>query len=435
MGTTPPDQLLGTLERLLAIQATDLKGTLDQASQSLAGALAADKIDLMLHDPASDSLVALGVSDTPMGRRQRAIGMDRLPLANGGRLVEVYRTGRPYLTGRAEGDPEVLRGFTEGMGVRSMVGVPLDIAGVRRGILHVASATPDRFDEGDLAFLVAVAGWVGMVAQQAELVERLTAEAAERARRATADELIAALAHDLRSPLQAVSGRLGMLRSRARREGHDRNLEDAEAGLGALARVERMIVDLLDANRLEQGLFALSPQPVDLCVLVTETAELLQTDATPVAVRGPEEVPAVVDTERVRQALENLLANAVRHAPQGTPVEVTVATEERGDGAWATIAVRDAGPGVSVDLRARLFERFAAGPDSRGLGLGLYLARGIAAAHGGTLTLDGSGRTGTTFQLTLSTHRASTHEDQRPRGVRSDGRRTRGKLDTARIKV
>ncbi len=94
MGTTAPDQLLSTLERLLAIQATDLKGALTEASEALAEGLGAEKIDAMLHDPASDSLVALGVSDTPMGRRQRAIGMDRLPLANGGRLVEVYRTGR-----------------------------------------------------------------------------------------------------------------------------------------------------------------------------------------------------------------------------------------------------------------------------------------------------------------------------------------------------
>ena len=409
MGTMPPDQLLRTLEQLLAIQATDLTGALTEASQALAGALGADKFDVMLHDPASDSLVALGVSDTPMGRRQRAIGMDRLPLANGGRLVEVYRTGQPYLTGRAEADPAVLRGFVEGLGVRSMLGVPLDIAGVRRGVLHVASGEPERFDEDDLAFLRAVAGWVGMVAHRAELVEQLTSEAAERARRATADELVAALAHDLRNPLQAVSGQLGMLRNRARREGQDRYLENAEAGLAALARVERMIANLLDASRLEGGLFALSPRPVDLCALVTETAQSLDTDGNPIAVHSPEEVPALVDPERLRQALENLLANAVRHSPKGVPVDLTVATETRDGGEWATIAVRDGGPGIPADLRAHLFARFAAGPDSRGLGLGLYLARGIAEAHGGTLTLDGTGPTGTTFQLALPADGASDH--------------------------
>ena len=401
MDTMPPDQLLRTLERLLAIRATDLPGALTEASQALAEALGADKFDALLHDPASDSLVALGVSDTPMGRRQRAIGMDRLPLANGGRLVEVYRTGTSYLTGRAEADPAVLRGFVEGLGVRSMLGVPLDIAGARRGVLHVASGEPERFGQADLAFLEAVAGWVGMVAHRAELIEQLTAAAAERARRATADELVAALAHDLRNPLQAVAGQLGMIRTRARREGHERNLEGAEAGLAALARVERLIGDLLDASRLEGGLFALSPRPVDLCALVAETVQELQTDGTPIAVHGPEEVPALVDPARLRQALGNLLANAVRHSPKGAPVEVAVATEAREDGAWATIAVRDGGPGIPAELRPRLFERFAAGPDSRGLGLGLYLARGIAEAHGGTLALDGTGPTGTTFQLAL----------------------------------
>src|SRR5918997_5517219 len=161
-----------------------------------------------------------------------------------------------------------------------------------------------------------------------------------------------------------------MLRNRARREGHARHLEDAEAGLAALGRVERMIADLLDASRLEGGLFALSRRPVDLCALVTETAQLLHTDGNPIAVHSPEEVPAVVDPERLRQALENLLANAVRHSPKGVPVDLTVATEAREGGAWATIAVRDGGPGIPADLRNRLFARFAAGPDSRGLGLG-----------------------------------------------------------------
>ncbi len=107
------------------------------------------------------------------------------------------------------------------------------------------------------------------------------------------------------------------------------------------------------------------------------------------------------DPKALRQALENLLANAVRHSPMGAPVEVTLATEVREGGEWATIAVRDRGPGIPAEVRPRLFQRFAAGSDSRGLGLGLYLARGITEAHGGTLTLDDSGPIGTTFRLAV----------------------------------
>ena len=87
------NRLLPTLERLLAIDETDLHRALDQACHMVAEALGADKVDAALYDAASDSLVAAGTSHTPMGRNQHAIGMNRLPVANGGREVEVFVTG------------------------------------------------------------------------------------------------------------------------------------------------------------------------------------------------------------------------------------------------------------------------------------------------------------------------------------------------------
>jgi len=83
-------RLLATLERLLTIQAPEVTAALDEASQWVAEALGADKADAFLHDRATDSLVALGTSDTPMGRLQHRLGLNRLPLANGGRAVAVY---------------------------------------------------------------------------------------------------------------------------------------------------------------------------------------------------------------------------------------------------------------------------------------------------------------------------------------------------------
>ena len=75
--------------------------------------------------------------------------------------------------------------------------------------------------------------------------------------------------------------------------------------------------------------------------------------------------------------------------------------EEREDGAWALLTVRDSGPGIAPELLPKLFTRFARGEGSQGLGLGLYLARGIAEAHGGTLTVDSTPGKGTRFVLAL----------------------------------
>lgn len=86
-------RLLTTLERLVAIQAIDMKGALDEASDLVADAVGADKADAFILEAASETLVALGTSNTPMGRRQHQLGLNRTPLANGGQAVEVFQNG------------------------------------------------------------------------------------------------------------------------------------------------------------------------------------------------------------------------------------------------------------------------------------------------------------------------------------------------------
>ena len=167
------DRLVAILEGLLELPATEVKATLNQAAHLVAEVLAADKVDLFFHNPASDTLVALGTSDTPMGRRQHAIGMDRLPFANGGRTVEVFLTGTPYLSGQADQDPEELLGVKVGLGVKSEIAAVFEVKTLRRGVLLAVSRAPEFFSEQDLRFLEAIARRVGIVIHRAELIERL----------------------------------------------------------------------------------------------------------------------------------------------------------------------------------------------------------------------------------------------------------------------
>jgi signal transduction histidine kinase len=110
----------------------------------------------------------------------------------------------------------------------------------------------------------------------------------------------------------------------------------------------------------------------------------------------PEDLVVRADLRRLRQVLTNLIGNAVHHSPKGSTVAVG-ACRERGA---VQIRVTDQGPGVPSEIAPRLFARFARGPRSTGLGLGLYLAERIAAAHGGSLALD-STTAGATFVLSL----------------------------------
>ena len=183
------DRLLETLQRLLSIQAPELRSSLDQASDLVATALNADKVDVFLYEAQSDSLVAMGTSDTEMGHAQHRAGLNRQPVANNGPAVAVFLTGVPYLNGSADQDPDQLKGMIHRLEVCSELDVPLDVNGQRRGIVQADSRQRGFFNERDLHFLTAVSGWIGMVTHRAELFEQATVEAERRAERRFADDI------------------------------------------------------------------------------------------------------------------------------------------------------------------------------------------------------------------------------------------------------
>lgn len=402
----PDDRLLYTLERLLEIESASVDDALDQVTQLVADALHAEKVDAFLLEGTVQTLVARGTSDTPLGRKQRALGLDRLSVANGGRTVQVFQSGATFLGGHGEQDTEELVGIREGLGIRSQAAVPVPMGAAARGVLIATDTRPDVFSERDLRFLEAVARWVGMVARRAELIEQVAEQAREQGRRMAAEELVTVVAHDLRNYLTPLKARIDLIARRAERRRQRRDVADAEIAARELDRLSRMIANLLDVGRIEQGVLALTLQPVDLTELAQETAEALSAPGSRIEVLAPEELIAIADLERIRQALENLVANALRHSPENQPVTVTVA-QERWHGAvgrdveWCTISVSDSGPGIAPEVLPRLFSRFAPGPGSPGLGLGLYLAYQIARTHGGTLSVDSIPGQGATFVLRL----------------------------------
>jgi DNA-binding CsgD family transcriptional regulator len=183
------DRLLTTLQHLLLIDALELRPALEQASNLVCEAVRADKVDVFLYEEATNSLVAMGTSDTPMGHREHELGLDRLPLANGSPPVKVFQTGTPYVNGHTDQDPDQPRGVIDGLGIRSQADVALVVDGERRGVLSTMAATTEQFSERDLRFLEAVAGWIGLVTHRAELFEAHTREAFERGRLEAGEEL------------------------------------------------------------------------------------------------------------------------------------------------------------------------------------------------------------------------------------------------------
>ena len=395
------DRLLTILEGLLELPATDVTATLNQATSLIAEVFAADKVDVFFHDWASETLVALGTSDTPLGRKQHAIGMDRLPLANRGRTVEVFLTGASYLTGHADQDPEEIMGIKVGLGVKSEIAAVFEAKTLRRGVLLAVSTAPEFFSEQDLHFLEAIARWMGIVIHRAELIERMKREAVEQGQRLAAEELLTVIAHDLGNYLAPLRGRIELLERRACREEREQDIRDVHAVNHTLGLLERVSADLLDVARLNQGIFAINAQLVKFMELLQEVVSAFRTAERPIHIHTDVDVVFSADPDRLRQLLENVLAYAVKYAPKQTPISVEVHIERRQDEPWMILTVSNQGPGLPPERLATLFHPFVAGSQSTGLGLGLYLANRIAAAHGGTLTIDSPAGQGVRVTLAL----------------------------------
>ena len=398
-------RLLETLQRLLEIPAADLKVALSQACDAVAAAVNADKVDAFIYEPQSDCLIAQGSSNQPLSAKQHRHGLNVLQVSNGGRVVHVYQTGETFVTGHLEDDAEELVGIREVLQIRSKIGVPLEVGGKRRGMMMIAALRPDAFTPEDVRFSEAVVRWVGAVAHRAELVEEIERNALEQGRRVVAEELITVLAHDLRNYISTIDARIRTIRRRAELEERAVEVRDSDAALRSVARLTGLVSDILDAARIDQGVLALEPQTVELTPLVDEVIDALGTSQHRIERKAAEDLLIAADPKRVRQCLENILSNAVRHSPDEAPVTVFIRREKRENDEVARIDIVDEGPGVAPEVLPHIFERFVSGERRRGgLGLGLYLAKRIAMLHRGDLTVESKPGVGARFTLLLPCH-------------------------------
>jgi signal transduction histidine kinase len=168
-------------------------------------------------------------------------------------------------------------------------------------------------------------------------------------------------------------------------------------------RLEQLTSELLDVTRIEQGRLELNPVELALDVIVREAVEHLEPDlaaaGSPVSIECVAPVVGRWDPSRLDQVVTNLVTNAAKFGA-GKPIEIRI--EQTGDAARLTVA--DHGIGIDPARRPYVFDQFErAVPSSRygGLGLGLYIARSIVVAHGGTITVDSEPGAGSTFTVTL----------------------------------
>jgi two-component system sensor histidine kinase KdpD len=214
-------------------------------------------------------------------------------------------------------------------------------------------------------------------------------------------DLLASVSHDLRTPIGSIlTDSTNMLLTQTMNASVRFRIEAMAA---EARRLNRLVSNMLDMARIEGGALTLTLEPVVLNDAVQAAVERLHKSSPDRPVEwktGDAAVSVLADWDRLGQIFENLLSNADRFAPPGTPIEIGISLEDAG---YVTIRVIDSGPGIPPELRRRLFGRFVKGESDPGggTGLGLAIVRGLVEAHAGTISLEDRPAGGTSFRFTL----------------------------------
>jgi signal transduction histidine kinase len=388
-----PDTVLGTLARF--------------AVPSLADVCVADLVD----EVGRVRRVEVAVGATSLAAAGAALRAGAPATLEAGLVAHVLRERAPVLLPDAPDD--ALRALAPGADfadvaraarLRSLLAVPLIARGHTLGALaFLRGPTRPRYGAEELALAQELARQTALAVDNARLYH--AAQQATRAR----DDVLAIVSHDLRNPIHAIYMASSFLLDVL----PDADSGDPTAALSrrqaevvrrAAQRANALIGDLLDVTRIEAGRLTVTTAPVDAADLVADAVH----DATPLALEKGQRLatacagglPKVhADRGRVAQLFGNLLGNAIKFTPAGGRVTVQ-AEAAAGE---VRFAVVDSGPGIPADHLPHLFDRYWQARETAdlGTGLGLFIARGIAEAHGGRLWAESPPGSGATFLFTL----------------------------------
>ena len=321
-------------------------------------------------------------------------------------LAEILRTGQPvYREDMTDMRFSEEREFLD-LGLHSRIAAPL-LQGPRAiGMISLVRKEPDAFKRQERELVGLLGRLVASAVQniRAYEAERSTVEELRRLSALRAD-FVSLVSHELRAPMASVVGSAETLRQRWREITPDQRESFLALISSETERLAALVGDVLDTSRIEAGTFTYRFDDVDLGALVRDSVAGVSTAQDEVAVSAEigGELPSVRgDRDRLQQVLTNLIDNAVKFSPAGEKVTVSAFQEN----SRVQIEVADRGPGVPAEQQRVIFEKFGrahtkGSPGTPGTGLGLFIARSIAEAHGGTLEVWSAPEQGATFTLSL----------------------------------
>lgn len=333
--------------------------------------------------------------------------------------------------GQAAAQREVVQA-EHGGAPASEIALPLvSVPGTLLGVLSVANGEPAALDDHDLNLLATVAEQIALTVDKSQLYLRVSAHAGELERQVAArtaelaaaiDELSVALerakeadklksmllstvSHELRTPLATIKGNTSLLVEHHARITPDLLVEHLQDIEEETDKLTDLISNLLEMSRIEAGMLRVQRDAISLADVLDSAvaAARLRRPEHPITLDIPCDLPAVLgDPRRVEQIVANLLDNAAKYSPPGSPIDVTAV--RRADA--LVVSVRDCGQGIAPEQLEHVFERFyqvgAGSPGGRrGIGLGLAICRGLVEAHQGDIWAESIPGAGSTFSFSL----------------------------------
>jgi PAS domain S-box-containing protein len=287
------------------------------------------------------------------------------------------------------------------VGMRSAMILPLRSSNRLLGSLILTITESDRrYDEDDFELMQNVADRVAVAIENARLFRQVQDTVRIR------DEFLSIAAHELKTPITALSGYAQLLQGRLHQDYvvGERDLRAVNVINVQVERLHELIDEMLDVARIERGHFTLDQHRLDLSALVEATADEFRQTLSHHTVEANLETPLLIlgDEQRLQQVILNLLQNAVKYSPGGGAISVTT----RRDGTDALLVVADTGMGIPLEAQASLFQRFYRAPNViqssiSGVGLGLYIIHEIVTRHGGTVEVRSAENQGSIFTVRL----------------------------------
>lgn len=237
-------------------------------------------------------------------------------------------------------------------------------------------------------------------------------------------DFVAKVSHELRTPLTSIKGAMdyitvrlhAILRDidRSAHTEHAANLDDLLTFFGIIKknaeRLIRMVNDLLDLERIEQGRSEMHLSTVNMSALIEEVATGFRSSAMAreinIQVEPGKDLVTIADEDRIRQVLINLVSNALIYSPDRSTIQINAGA----DNGCLRVTVTDTGPGIPPEQQERIFDRFYTMGDKKGTGLGLAISKGIIEAHGGIIGVESDGRSGSVFFFKLPHTTEAEHE-------------------------